>query len=145
MTIRWPAILYGIARLVSSPGKHDGLYWPTKEGEPQSPAGPRLAQANPQPKAKNAAPTPYHGYYYRILMAQGRNAPGGARNYNVNGKLIGGIALVAYPASYLSSGVKTFMCNMDAIVYEKDFGPGTPAKAAKIQAYDPDPSWAKTK
>lgn len=88
---------------------------------------------------------PYHGYYYRIVTAQGKNAPGGARNYLVNGKLIGGIALVAYPATYLASGVKTFACNMDGVVHEKDLGTGTSAQASKIAAYDPDPSWTRTK
>jgi len=131
-------------RLVSSPGKRDGLYWPTKEGEPPSPAGPRLAEAAPKLNAQGKA-VPYHGYYYRILTAQGKNAPGGARSYRVNGKLIGGVALVAYPASYLSSGVKTFTCNLDGIVYEKDLGTGTAAQASKITAYDPDPSWTRSK
>jgi hypothetical protein len=131
------------SRLVSSPGKRDGLYWPTEAGEPQSPAGPRLAAADPKWKSRTQA-TPYHGYYYRILTAQGKNAPGGARSYVVNGKLIGGIALLAYPARYLSSGVKTFTCNMDGVVYEKDLGPNTAALAAKITAFDPDPSWSRT-
>jgi len=131
-------------RFFSSPGKRDGLYWPTNEGEPQSPGGPRLAGADPKLKAQGK-PTPYHGYYYRILTAQGKNAPGGAKSYVANGKLIGGIALVAYPASYLSSGVKTFTCNMDGIVYEKDLGPNTGAMAAKIVAFDPDPSWTQSK
>lgn len=129
------------ARLVSTPGKHDGLYWASKAGEPQSPAGPRLAAANPQPRKAGASPTPFHGYYYRILTKQGSHAPGGTRDYVVQGKLIGGVALVAWPASYLSTGVKTFMCGLDGVVLEKDLGPGTPAKVAKITAYDPDSGW----
>ena len=129
-------------RWISSPGKHDGLYWPTKEGEPPSPGGPRLAEASVQYAGKTG-PTPYHGYFYRILTAQGKNAPGGARNYVVQGKLIGGVALIAYPAKYRSAGVKTFMCNTDGVVYEKDLGPETAATAAKITAFDPDKSWEK--
>jgi len=122
----------------------DGLYWPTQEGEAPSPGGPRLAAADPKGKTRGG-PVPYHGYYYRMLTAQGKDAPGGARSYVANGKLIGGIALVAYPARYLSSGVKTFTCNMDAIVYEKDLGTETAALAAKITAFNPDPSWTRTK
>ncbi len=138
-------ILEYAARLVSSPGKQDGLYWPVKAGEAPSPAGPRLAGANPrQTKAKDA-PRPYHGYYYRVLTRQGAHAPGGARDYFVNGRLIGGIALVAWPAGYLASGVKTFICSLDGAVHEKDLGPGTPAKVAKIKAYDPDPTWSPAK
>ena len=132
------------AKLVSSPGKRDGLYWPTKEGEPPSPAGPRFAEADPKAKGRKAG-SPYHGYYYKVLTAQGPHAPGGARNYLANGKLIGGIALIAYPASYLSSGVKTFICNLDGLVYEKDHGPGTAAAVAKIKTFDPDPTWTKVK
>lgn len=131
-------------RLISSPGKRDGLYWPVRAGEPASPAGPRLAAADPKLKTQRT-PTPYHGYYYRILTAQGKSAPGGARSYAVNGNLIGGIALLAYPASYLTSGVKTFTCSMDGIVYEKDLGPDTKTLAAKISAYDPDTSWTRVK
>lgn len=132
-------------RLVSSPGKHDGLYWPTKPGEALSPAGPRLAEASPQRLATSAAVTPYHGYYFRVLTAQGPHAPGGAGEYRVGGQLIGGVALIAWPASYLSSGVKTFMCGMSGIVFERDFGPQTAAKVAKINAYDPGPGWMPVK
>ena len=132
------------AKLVSSPGKQDGLYWPTKEGESQSPAGPLFAEADPSVKERKVG-SPYHSYYYKVLTTQGPNAPDGARSYLANGKLIGGIALIAYPASYLSSGVKTFMCNLDGVVYEKDHGPGTAATVAKIKAFDPDPTWTKVK
>lgn len=131
-------------RFFSSPGKRDGLYWPTTPGEPESPAGPRLAEAAAKQKTQRG-PAPYHGYYYRIVTAQGKNAPGGARNYLVSGRLIGGVALVAYPATYLASGVKTFACNMDGVVHEKDLGPGTSAQASKIAAYDPDSSWTRAK
>lgn len=137
-------ILQYAQRFLSTPGKHDGLYWPTKAGEPQSPGGPRLAAASAQRKGVKGR-TPYHGYYYRILTAQGRNAPGGATSYLANGKLIGGVALLAYPAKYLNSGVKSFVCNTDGIVYEKDLGPGTATLASKIDAYDPDASWTRSK
>jgi hypothetical protein len=130
-------------RLVSTPGKRDGLYWPTQPGEAPSPAGPRLAAANPQQLAARTAATPFHGYYFRILTAQGPNAPGGARDYRVGGQLIGGVALIAWPASYLSSGVKTFACSMGGLLVERDFGPDTAAKVAKITAYDLEPGWSR--
>ncbi|MBP6775616.1 MAG: DUF2950 domain-containing protein [Piscinibacter sp.] len=132
------------AKIVSSAGKRDGLYWPTKAGEAESPAGPRLAAADPKAKGRTSG-SPYHGYYYRVLTAQGKHAPGGARNYLANGQLIGGVALVAYPATYLNSGVKTFMCNLDGVVYEKDLGTGTASAVAKMKAYDPDPTWTQVK
>lgn len=128
-------------RLVSAPGKHDGLYWPTQPGEPASPAGPRLAEASPQKLAARTEATPFHGYYFRVLSAQGPHAPGGARDYRVGGQLIGGVALIAWPASYLSSGVKTFLCGLSGVVFERDFGAQTAAKVAKINAYDPGPGW----
>ena len=133
------------ARLISSPGKRDGLYWPVSAGEPPSPAGPRLAEASPQQIKGASAAKPYHGYYYRVLTAQGKHAPGGARSYSLGGRLIGGIALLAWPASYLASGVKTFKCSADGIVYQKDLGPDTTAKAAKIVAFDPGPGWTPAK
>jgi hypothetical protein len=129
-------------RFFSSPGKHDGLYWPTKEGEPPSPGGAGLAEASAQGAGKGV-PTPYHGYYYRLLKAQGKNAPGGERSYMVNGRLIGGVGVVAYPAGYLASGVMTFMCNQDGTVYQKDLGPKTAEIAKQITKYDPDKSWSK--
>ena len=131
-------------RLVSSPGKHDGLYWPTQPGEPPSPAGPRLAEASPQKLAARTEATPFHGYYFRVLSAQGPHAPGGAREYRVGGQLIGGVALIAWPASYLSSGVKTFLCGLSGIVFERDFGEHTAQTVAKIRAYDPGPGWSRT-
>lgn len=129
------------ARIVSTPGKHDGLYWPAKEGEPQSPAGPLLAEA--APGYRQGVAKPYHGYYYRILTAQGKHAPDGAMSYYANGKLIGGIALIAYPAKYRNSGVKSFICSMSQLVYEKDLGPDTAARAKRIKSYDPDETWTK--
>lgn len=128
-------------RLLSSPGKHDGLYWPTAPGEPASPAGPRLAEASPGKLAARTEATPFHGYYFRVLSSQGAHAPGGARDWRVGGQLIGGVALLAWPAAYLSSGVKTFMCGMSGIVFERDFGEQTAAKVARITAYDPGPGW----
>ena len=132
-------------RLVSTPGKHDGLYWPAQAGEPPSPAGPRLAAANVQPTAGKSTPKPFHGYYFRILTAQGEHAPGGKRNYIVDGRLIGGVALLAWPASHLSSGVKTFQCSLDGAIYERDLGPDTAARVRKIDAFDPGPGWSRAK
>ena len=132
-------------RLVSTPGRHDGLYWPTQAGEPPSPAGPQLAEASPDKLAARTEATPFHGYYFRVLTTQGPHAPGGARDYRAGGQLIGGVALIAWPASYLSSGVKTFLCGLSGIVFERDFGAQTAAKVAKIQAYDPAPGWMPAK
>jgi len=128
----------------SSPGKKDGLYWPTKPGEPQSPLGPLVAQAVKEgyAGAAKSGPAAYHGYYYRLLTAQGKAAPGGAFNYVVNGRLFGGFAVVAWPASYGNSGVKSFLVNHDGIVYEKDLGPTSAATAAKMNLFDPS-DWKK--
>lgn len=131
-------------RLVSTPGKHDGLYWPTQAGETPSPAGPRLAQASARKLATRTEATPFHGYYFRVLTAQGPHAPGGAREYRVGGQLIGGVALIAWPASYMSSGVKTFLCGLSGVVFERDFGEHTAQTVAKIRAYDPGPGWSRT-
>lgn len=136
-------ILEYAPKLISTPGKHDGLYWPTAPGEPESPAGPRLAQANPGKLAARSEATPFHGYYFRVLTRQGRHASGGALDYSVGGRLIGGVALIAWPSSYLSSGVKTFMCSMGGNVYERDLGPKTDATVAKLAAFDPGPGWSK--
>ena len=134
-------------RLVSTPGKHDGLYWPTTAAEAPSPAGPRLAAANLQPRAGAGAGSarPFHGYYFRILTAQGEHAPGGRRDYIVDGRLIGGVALLAWPASHLSSGVKSFMCTLDGTIYERDLGPDTTAAVRKIDRFDPGPGWSRAK
>lgn len=130
-------------KLISSPGKHDGLYWPTAPGEPPSPAGPRLAQASPAKLSARSAATPFHGYYFRVLTRQGKHASGGALDYRAGGKLIGGVALLAWPASFLGSGVKTFQCSMAGNVYERNLGPKTAELAAKITAFDPGPGWNK--
>lgn len=136
-------ILEYAPKLISTPGQHDGLYWPSAPGEPASPAGPRLARANPGKLAARTDATPFHGYYFRVLTRQGRHASGGALDYRVRGRLIGGVALLAWPAGYLSSGVKTFKCSMGGNVYERDFGPSTDAAVAKIKAFDPGPGWRK--
>jgi hypothetical protein len=126
-------------RLVSTPGKKDGLYWRTAEGEPPSPLGPLASKA----KAEGYAAQPYHGYYYRVLERQGRSATGGAYDYVVHGKMIGGFALVAYPARWGASGVMTLIVNHEGIVYQKNLGRRTAAIAASMTSFDPDSSWSK--
>jgi hypothetical protein len=132
-------------RFVSTPGKHDGLYWESASGEPLSPLGPFVAAAGVDTGSSRAAAqrTSYHGYFYRILTQQGKNAKGGVFPYIVRGRMIGGFAAIAYPARYGYTGVKTFMLNHDGEVYEKDLGKNTQAIAGKIQAFDPDPSWKR--
>jgi len=130
------------AKLRSDEGRQDGLYWPTAEGEPPSPAGEAVAHAAEEGyRAMTGKRTPYHGYYYRILFAQGPAAAGGAKEYFEDGLLTGGVALLAWPAEYGVSGVKSFLVNQDGVVYEKDLGEDTAATAEKIQTFDPDPSW----
>jgi hypothetical protein len=131
-------------KFMSSPGKRDGLYWPSPTGEEDSPMGPLMVTAQSKGyQFSEGKPTPYYGYYYRILKAQGPDAPGGAIDYVIRGHMIGGFALIAYPASYGSSGVMTFIVNYDGIVYQKNLGPKTTEIAEKITAYDPDSSWTK--
>jgi len=130
----------------SDPGKKNGLYWNVKEGEEQSPLGPLVAAAHEKgytAKQSGGKPVPYHGYYYRILKAQGKNAPGGAYDYMVNGQMIGGFALVAYPARYASSGVMTFIVNHDGVVYEKDLSDNTENAALAMKLFNPDGTWKK--
>ena len=131
-------------RFVSHPGKKDGLYWKTAEGETPSPLGDIAAKASVEGYKFGGKPIPYHGYYYRILTRQGPGAPGGAYDYVVNGKLRGGFALLAYPAAYGNSGIMTFMVNHDGTVFEKDLGPRTDRLAPKIEAFLPDSTWSKT-
>ncbi len=135
----------------SEPGKKDGLYWETGEGEEESPLGPLVAEAVKEgygrkqtPKQITDQPIPYHGYYYRILKAQGKNAPGGAYDYVVDGKMIGGFALVAYPAQYGNSGIMTFIVNQDGAVYQKNLGKNTAKIAQAMESFDPDKTWEKT-
>ena len=129
-------------KFASSPGKKDGLYWPVKDGEPMSPLGPLVAQAATEGYT-TANLTPYHGYLFRILTGQGSSAPGGAFDYVAKGVMIGGFAMVAYPASYGVSGVMTFLISHDGVVYQKDLGPTTAQTAAKMTRFDPGPGWQK--
>ncbi len=127
--------------IVSSPGKKDGLFW-RDDGDP-SPLGALAAQASAEGYKVGEGPAPYHGYYFRILKGQGTDAPGGAFNYVVKGKMIGGFALIAYPAEYGNSGVMTFLANHAGTVYQKDLGKRTEALAAGIALFDPDHTWKK--
>jgi hypothetical protein len=128
-------------KLVSDPGLHNGLYWPVSEGEPESPAGPYVASAAEEGYRRGAGRTPYHGYYYRMLYAQGPNANGGAREYFSNGLFTQGFALIAWPADYGSSGVQTFIVDQDGVVFQKDLGEDTATVVESIQRFDPDVSW----
>ena len=128
-------------RFGSSKGKRDGLYFPTDEGEEESPLGALVAQAKDE--GYSSKPTPFHGYYYRLLEAQGAHARDGAYSYMAHGQLIGGFAVVAYPATYDNSGVMTFIVNQDGVVYQKDLGRDTAKAARAIERYDPDESWQR--
>ena len=134
-------------RIASSPGTKDGLYWPTKENEAESPLGPLVAAASREGYGKPGAPrpAPYHGYYYRLLTSQGKDAPGGAYDYLVDDKLLGGFGVVAWPSSYGVSGVMTFIVNHDGTVYAKDLGPQTAATASAMTKFNPDATWKKDK
>lgn len=139
-----PAGLYARS-FGSDPGKQNGLYWPVTHGQRRSPLGDLVAKAaeeGRQAGGDSKGPSPFYGYYFRILTAQGSNATGGAKNYIVNGEMSGGFALVAWPAQYDASGVMTFIVNQDGVVREKDLGTGTDATARAMTAYDPDGSWA---
>ena len=130
-------------RFISNQGKRDGLYFPVKAGEQASPLGPLFDRRQAAKKDEGTQRVPYYGYYYRILRAQGPDAPGGAYSYLAQGKMIGGFALVAWPASYRNSGVMTFLVNHDGVVYEKDLGPETPAAVGKITRFNPDKTWKR--
>jgi DUF2950 family protein len=142
---RGAGLLEYAQHLESSKGKRDGLYWPTRPGERPSPLGPLLAEARaagytrPEPGKR----MPYHGYLYRLLRAQGPDAPGGAYEYVVKGHMIGGVALVAFPATYGSSGIMTFIVSHDGVVYQKDLGPKTTQIANAMKTYNPDKTWTK--
>jgi hypothetical protein len=130
--------------LRSDPGRQNGLFWQSAHGEPRSPLGDLVADAaaeGRQISQATSAPLPFHGYYFRILSAQGAHASGGARSYVVNGELAGGFALVAWPAQYDATGVMTFIVNQDGIVRQKDLGPDTGRRVETMTAYDPDASW----
>jgi Protein of unknown function (DUF2950) len=132
------------AKFVSDPGKQNGLYWKSPEGQPDSPLGPLAAfaasegysaqQGNPQ--------TAFHGYYFRMLKGQSDKAPGGAKDYVVNGKMVGGFAFVAYPADYGNSGVMTFIINQDGVLLQKDLGKDTKQVATAMSQFDPDAGWS---
>ena len=130
----------------STAGTQDGLFWEVKAGaQPESPLGPLVAEAASEGYQHHAtgtpAPHPFHGYVYRMLTSQGANAPGGARNYIVDGRMTGGFALVAYPVSYRNSGVMTFIVDQDGQIYQKDLGPDTDQIASEMVAYNPDATW----
>ncbi|MCU0225473.1 MAG: DUF2950 domain-containing protein [Acidobacteria bacterium] len=136
-----PAGTYA-AKLISDTGRRNGLYWPVGTGEAPSPAGPLLAKASAENYSISGQATPYHGYYYRMLAAQGPAAPGGAKSYLVDGGMVGGFGLIAYPAEYRVSGVMTFLVGEDGVIYQKDLGPKTAELARQIKEYNPDSSWA---
>jgi hypothetical protein len=131
----------------STAGQHDGLYWPTKPGDAESPLGPLVAEARAagygghSGAASRATSHPFHGYYFRILTAQGPHAPGGAKSYLTGGQLTQGFALIAYPAKFGDSGINTFIVNQNGIVFEKNLGPETERIVRKMVEYDPDLSW----
>ena len=133
------------ARFVSTPGSHDGLYWEAQGGDPPSPLGPLLAAAATEGYAKSEPRVlaPYHGYYYKILTSQGPDAPGGAYDYLVREKMIGGFAVLAYPARYGASGVMSFMVNYEGVVFEKNLGRKTTTAAADMTTFNPDAGWKK--
>jgi Protein of unknown function (DUF2950) len=128
-------------RIVSNPGKKDGLFW--RDDRDPSPLGELAAQASAEGYKVGEQAAPYHGYYFRILKGQGSDAPGGAFDYVVKGKMIGGFALIAYPAEYGNSGVMTFMVNHAGTVYQKDLGKRTDSIAKRITLFDPDQTWKK--
>jgi len=129
-------------RIISTEGKHDGLYWDAQEGEEMSPLGPFFAQASNEGYTNLS---PFHGYYYRILRGQGKYATGGAYDYVVKGKMILGYALVAYPAQYGNSGIMTFIVNQEGIIYEKNLGKNTVNIAKAMKKFNPDKTWRKVK
>ncbi len=132
--------------LVSTPGRQDGLYWPASAGAPESPLGPLVATAIDEGypgELVRGKPIPYQGYYFRILKAQGPDATEGAKSYVESGRMTGGFALIAWPATYGSSGIMSFEVNQDDVVFQKDLGPNTAEVAARINRFDPDLSWAR--
>jgi hypothetical protein len=129
-------------KFISDPGKQDGLYWKSSDGEPASPLGPLAAFATSEGySAKPDAHTAFHGYYFRMLKGQSSKAPGGAENYVVDGKMVRGFAFVAYPAEYGNSGVMTFIINQDGVLLQKDLGKATKEAASAMSEFDPDAGW----
>jgi hypothetical protein len=127
-------------KFISTPGKHDGLYWEAKEGDPESPLGPSFADNAPTGKGEG-----WHGYHYRILTAQGPSAPGGAYDYIVGGRMRNGFAAIAWPITYGQTGVMSFMVSHDGVVFEKDMGKNGAAAALAMKTFDPDSSWTEVK
>jgi hypothetical protein len=131
-------------KFISDTGKQNGLYWESSDDQPKSPLGPLVAFATAEGYSVKAnTHVPFHGYYFRMLNKQGSNAPGGAKDYVVDGKMVGGFAFVAYPAEYRNSGVVTFIINQDSVLLQKDLGKGTTEAAAAMTAFDPDASWSQ--
>lgn len=130
-------------RIVSKPGAKDGLYWATTQGEEPSPLGELAAEAAAEGYEAGQTRRPFHGYYYKILKRQGPAATGGAADYVVGGKMIGGFGLLAYPAEYGRSGIMSFIINHAGTVYQKDLGPGTSRAAARMRTFNPDSTWEK--
>ncbi len=129
-------------KFISDPGKQNGLYWKSPEGQPESPLGPLAAFASSEGySAKPDAHTPFHGYYFHMLKGQSDKAQGGAKDYVVNGKMTGGFAFVAYPAEYGNSGVMTFIINQDGVLLQKDLGKTTTETATAMSLFDPAPGW----
>ena len=130
------------AKFVSDPGTQNGLYWKAEDGQPASPLGPLAAAAASEGyTAQPEGHTAFHGYYFRMLKGQGDKAPGGAKDYLVNGRMTGGFAFVAYPAEYDNSGLMTFMMNQDGVLLEKDLGKTTTETATAMSVFDPDAGW----
>jgi Protein of unknown function (DUF2950) len=133
-------------KFLSTPGSQDGLYWEAAKDEEESPIGPLMAAATAEGYELTEAhtePAPFHGYYYRILTSQGPDAPGGKYDYIINGRMVGGFALIAYPAKYGSSGVMTFLVNQNGVIYQKDLGENTDKIAKEITEFNPDKTWQK--
>ena len=127
------------SRFMSSPGLHDGLYWPPEDQADRSPLDGRISES----VLKGSKSEPYNGYFFRILTGQGAAAPGGAYSYLINGRLLAGFALVAYPADWGHTGVMSFVCNQSGIVFQKDLGQRTAEIAGKMTRYNPDQSWSE--
>jgi hypothetical protein len=133
-------------RMISTPNRHDGLYWPAAGGESDSPFGPLVAQAVEEGypgDIVSGRQVPYQGYYFRVVKAQGENAPGGAKSYLAGDRMTEGFALVAWPASFGVSGIMTFVVDQDGVVFQKDLGKGTAAAATAMTRYDPDLTWTR--
>jgi hypothetical protein len=132
-------------RLISTPGKQDGLYWENADGSPGGPVSKTVAKAIEEGYATDKeTPTPFHGYYFKVLKGQGPAAPLGQLNFVINGAMIGGFALAAFPANYGVTGIKTFIVSYEGIVYQKDLGPDSLKKGAQMELYNPDKTWKKT-